>query len=267
MAKKRTKKPAAKKPKPTPKKRGKGGDKEGGRGSTPKRLPAKAKAKAKPKAKRKSNYKRPQHVIDRWRRFAKGVARHGNATEAYMTAGFKPRNRDVAGKCAEQLLRKTEVKAMVEAETARLATKIDISEDRFVEELRRIGLFDITDMLSFKEAEPEKDGKQPENRWVVTIKNSEDLPPEVTAAISEVFLDHNGNLKIKSHSKLEAIKTIGKIKGFLREKVDHGIDPESTKTLAEFMTSIDGQGRGLPTKEEIKELEVLEAEFTEVEDE
>ncbi len=128
-----------------------------------------------------------------------------NGTQAAIRAGYSKKTAD---RQAEQLLRILEVKQAVEAKAAKIAERNKVKADDVLQELRRLGFSDITNILTWKNN-------------TITLRNASKLQPEVTACISEISQTGtaNGrNIKIKLHSKTTALEMLGRYLALFTDK-------------------------------------------------
>jgi len=97
-----------------------------------------------------------------------------------------------------------------EALKKRAEEKFNITQDRVVEELGRLGFSNLQDYVEWG-----PDG--------VILKNSSDIPPNLAAAISEVsqtVTDKGGSLRIKLHDKPSSLNMLGRKFGMFTDKVE-----------------------------------------------
>lgn len=130
-----------------------------------------------------------------------------NGTQAALKAGYSPKT---AMTQAEQLLRKLEVKAAIEERRAEIEAANRLRADEVVEELRKIGFSDITKILSWK-------------KNVITVTDSADLPPGISACISEISevpTKDGSIIKIKLHNKIAALEMLGRYLKMFADKED-----------------------------------------------
>lgn len=107
------------------------------------------------------------------------------------------------------------------------AEKAGVTVERIMAELARIGFADITRAVEWGEAlamkpltlEGEAAGEPLIVQGVALIASA-NLPPEVTAAISEVRKTKEG-ISIKFHDKTAALLNMGKQLGMFKEKMEH----------------------------------------------
>lgn len=79
-------------------------------------------------------------ITIREKRFVELYAVNGNATQSYLDAGFKAKNRDVAGTLAARLLGKARVSAYLTYMKADAATKAQMALDQLVAKATDIAL-------------------------------------------------------------------------------------------------------------------------------
>lgn len=130
-----------------------------------------------------------------------------NATQAAIRAGYSPRTSEQQGL---RLLRNARVKEAVQKAMQERNQRVEISQDRILEELARIAFGDLRDAVTW--------GKEG-----VTLKESAELTQEQAAAISEVSetsTKEGGSTRIKRHDKVKAIELLMRHKGMLNDKLN-----------------------------------------------
>jgi phage terminase small subunit len=100
--------------------------------------------------------------------------------------------------------------------------RTEITQDRVLQELAKVGFADIKDYLSFRTAlttvgHDDKGERIIDYATVVQLKDSEEVDGSV---ISEVSLK-DGALKFKLHDKMKALQDIGRHLGMFTDKVEH----------------------------------------------
>lgn len=145
-------------------------------------------------------------------RFAQAIVKGIPQTEAYRQIGYKS-----AKSNAHRLMENEVIKLRIAELSERIAERTIVSVERIVKENARIAFADVTDVLSFA-------GRK------VTLKSSADLPPDVTAAISEVRSTKDG-LVVKFHDKARALDALAKHKGMFRENINLNV----TVSLADLV--------------------------------
>jgi len=147
------------------------------------------------------------------RRFVSEYVKDFNGAKAWIRAGHDV-SLAVASTLANRVLRKVEVKALVRQHLEDQAAVAGLTVDLILREYMRLGLSDLTNLV----------------RWVdgeLVIKNSADLTPDVTAAISEISqttIRKGGDvvstvIKVKLHSKTQALDSLAKHLNLFRDTV------------------------------------------------
>jgi phage terminase small subunit len=156
-----------------------------------------------------------------------------NATGAAKRAGYSHATAHSSG---PRLLENVEVKAALEGALAVRSGVIAVTADRVLKEIGAIAFAKITDVVRWGVKEVaigyDEDGKrlppqdigdavviQHEMAAYVETLNSDDLPEHVKAAVAEVAMTKDG-LKIKMHSKPEALTMAGRHLGMWNDKLD-----------------------------------------------
>ena len=132
-----------------------------------------------------------------------------NATAAYVRAGYKAKDADVAG---PRLLGIVGVQEAIAKAQAKLAAKLEITQEKVLTEYAKIA---FSNMSKFSKWGP--DG--------VTLIDSEDLDEDSAACVAEVSQSvtaEGGTIKFKLHDKKGALDSICKMLGFnAAEKKEH----------------------------------------------
>ena len=130
-----------------------------------------------------------------------------NATQAAIRAGFSPGS---AARYAVDLLNKTHVAEAIRTAMQERNRRVEISQDRILEELARIAFGDLRDAVTW--------GKEG-----VKLKESAELTEDQAAAISEVgetVTKEGGSTRIKRHDKVKALELLMRHKGMLNDKLN-----------------------------------------------
>lgn len=120
-----------------------------------------------------------------------------NATQAAIRAGYSPRT---AYSIGQENLRKPEIAAALRAQMSRVAKKLEVSQERVIAELARVGFSDLREVA----------------RWdgdVVELRSSEEISHDAAAALQEVSqhtTEAGAQVKVKLHSKIEALDKLAK---------------------------------------------------------
>jgi len=126
-----------------------------------------------------------------------------NATQAAIRAGYSAKTADRIG---PELLGKTWVAAAISARQAKRADKLEISQDRVLLGLARIGFADIRELVTWK------DGR-------LSLIDSDKLSDAIAMAIVEVSQGPNG-LRVKLADKKGALVDLGKHVGLFTNKLE-----------------------------------------------
>lgn len=150
-----------------------------------------------------------------------------SATQAAIRAGYSAKTAYSQG---ERLLKNVEIERAVSAAMKIRADRTEITADRVLQELAKIGFSDIRKAVKWHSALTTEEDN-PDGGDVAVIKRivtnqveivaSEDIDDETAAAISEISQNANGGMKIKFHDKRAALVDIGKHLGMFVEKHEH----------------------------------------------
>jgi len=140
-------------------------------------------------------------LTEKQKRFCEEYVIDYNGQAAYIRAGYKTSGAS-ARVNASRLLAEVSIQEYIFELTRQVQERTGITADMVLEELRRIGFSDVKNVLSF-------------NSSGVTFKNSDDLPPEITAAIESVTAivtvteeRETVKMSVKMHNKLSALDSL-----------------------------------------------------------
>lgn len=122
-------------------------------------------------------------------------------------ANYSPKT---ANEQAARLLASVSVKDAIEERRAVIEEEARLKISEVVDELRKIGFADITQVVSWT-------GNS------ITIKNSAEIPSEIKACISEVSETpgkFGSTIKVKFHSKVPALELLGRYLKMFTDKVE-----------------------------------------------
>jgi phage terminase small subunit len=141
-----------------------------------------------------------------------------NATQAAIRSGYSENTAESQG---SRLLSNAKVAAVVAARQAERAKRTQITQDRVLQELARIGFADIRKLFEWDEES-------------ASFIPSRDLTDDEAAAVSEIqaetttttdrsgtTIDTTVKLKIKTYDKLGALDKLGKHLGMFVDRVEH----------------------------------------------
>ena len=160
-----------------------------------------------------------------------------NGTQAAIRAGYSPKS---ARSIASENLTKPHIQAAIrDAEEAQKRRTWDI-QDGLVYELSCLAHSNILDFVAW-------DGKK------ASLIPSQYLTPEASRAIKKIQIEHDQygrpQVKLELHDKVKPAELLGRHKGMFVERVEHGLDSETVRMLADVMGQVDGQSRGLPSED------------------
>lgn len=170
-------------------------------------------------------------LTDKQRRFVSEYLVDANGTQAAIRAGYSEKTAEVQ---ASRLLRNIKVRAAVDAGQARVAQKLEITQERILQEYARIGFSDIRKTLT------------PTGH----LMNPQDWDDDTAAAIAgiEVVTSSRGKKdddgrseieythKIKTWDKPKALDAMAKHLGMFDGK--KGVDDPEESNLAQDVRSV-----------------------------
>lgn len=127
-----------------------------------------------------------------------------NATQAAIRAGYSAKT---AGAVGFENLKKPEIAEAIATKRGELSTRTEVTVDRIVTELARIGFYDPADYAAITHVS-----------GPIDIPS---LPEHVRRAIVGWEWDKNGNFTLKLGDKLSALDKLGKHLGMFTDKVEH----------------------------------------------
>lgn len=146
-----------------------------------------------------------------------------SARKAAIKAGFTAKSAHAA---AYKLMREPEVLAMIEAANNaaidRATAKLDINNERILQELARIGFSDMRRAVRWKTADYVVEGDHSgtiHHRAAVELIDSDKIDDHTAAAISEVSQTMNG-VRVKFYDKRPALVDLGKATGLFKDGAD-----------------------------------------------
>jgi phage terminase small subunit len=158
----------------------------------------------------------PQRLL-----FAQEYAVDLNAKKAALRAGYAE---STAEKYAAMLLKNTQIQEAVKQVMKDRADRLQITQDRVLEEYAKIAFSDIRDFVDFR-TEKTVVGYDEEGQPIIDYKNIVDVRPSDQVdgrIINEISISKDGTLKFKLHDKKGALDMIGKHMKMFTEKVEMG---------------------------------------------
>lgn len=163
---------------------------------------------------------------DKQRRFVEEYLIDLNATQAAIRAGYSAKTAYSAG---QRLLKDVEVQRAVTDAQGKRSARTEITQDRVLQELARIGFADMRKLLRWTGNLPKMDEAKAEESGEVEISvanfvqlfDSDELDDDTAACISEISQTKDGALKVKLHDKRAALEAIGRHLGMFKDRVEH----------------------------------------------
>lgn len=157
-----------------------------------------------------------------------------NGTQAAIRAGYSERT---AQEQSSRLLSNVMVaKAIAEAQESR-AKRTEITQDRVIRELAKIGFADIRKAVRWanelKLANPlsEEEGAQEVLVSTVLLVPSDEIDDDTAAAIAEISNTAQG-VKIKLYDKKAALVDLGKHLGMFVDRTEHSVSESLADLIA-----------------------------------
>jgi phage terminase small subunit len=172
-----------------------------------------------------------------------------NASAALLRAGYKSKNPDVDG---YQLLVRPSVQEYIKIRMKAREKRTEITQDRVLQELAKIGFADIKDFLRYRtertivdtddEGEPVIGYKQ-----IVEAKASDEIDGTL---VNEVSVGRDGTFKFKLHDKMAALEKMGKHLGMFVDRVQAQVVSTNVNTSVQEVLT-------LPEEEQQKYIDEL----------
>jgi Phage terminase, small subunit len=170
--------------------------------------------------------------------FCRAYIKTGNASEAYRRAYDAKRMKDAAVHVkACELLKNGKVAVRIETLQSEIAKRHDISVDKIISELAKIGFSDVRRLIRWGDSVALEDPASGELRAVhgIAIKSSEEIDDATAGAIAEVSQTREG-IKVKMYDKKAALVDLGKHLGmFAADNAQKG--EAAGKAIGEAMAS------------------------------
>lgn len=131
---------------------------------------------------------------DKQKRFVDEYLVDLNATAAAKRAGYSEKT---AYSMGQRLLKKVEIQAAIQKRQAKLQSKLEITQERVLEELAAIAFANGTDFVTVTAA------------GLLNVKPTSQVPKEKLPAIAGIKYNQLG-VEIKLHDKVRALELLGK---------------------------------------------------------
>jgi phage terminase small subunit len=170
-----------------------------------------------------------------------------NATQAAIRAGY---SEDTAYSQGQRLLKNVEIEKAVSAAMKLRAERTEITADRVLKELAKIGFSDIRKAIRW-ESSLVTEEDNPEGGDTAIIKRivtnqvqlvaSDDIDDETAAAIAEISQNTSGGIKLKLHDKKAALVDLGRHLGLFTDNVS--VKHEASDPLMSLLATIAESGK------------------------
>ena len=176
--------------------------------------------------------KNPHAMTDRMWAFCRRYVEQGftDAAKAYRHSYANCKSQKAAESHASRLLTHPKVAAYLAEVKDKAKERTQITADRVLEELGKLGFANMEDYVEF-------------GPGGVTLNASEGMTRDTLAAVSEVsesVTKDGGSIRFKLHDKRAALESIGKHFGMFTDKRDaeHGGEPGEQMTTEEMWEGI-----------------------------
>ncbi|MGL4107253.1 terminase small subunit [Clostridium sp. LP20] len=158
----------------------------------------------------------PKDLLNpRQQRFCREYVKDLNATRSYKKVyGCAYSTANVEG---SKSLANPSIKAYVNQLLEEREKRTNITADRVLEELAKIGFANVGDVVRIESDDPVEEGN-PRRNQRVTIHDTEDLSENELAAISEIKNTRDG-ITIKMHDKTKALENLARHLGMFNDKL------------------------------------------------
>lgn len=187
----------------------------------------------------------------RQRRFAAEYLIDLNATQAAIRAGY---SKKTARQIGEENLSKPDIHAEIQRRMKARESRTEITQDRVLKELARIGFSDIRKAVKWGETMlrvADSESGQTEPYHGVALISSEEIDDDTAAAIAEVSEGPKG-IKVKFHDKKGALVEMGRHLGMFAPKGHADLDGENKRLANEKLKAeIERMKSGMPDDAEV----------------
>lgn len=163
--------------------------------------------------------KAPTSAEDKRKRFVAEYLATSHISKSAIAAGYAKNSASIAG---ARLLKDDRVIAMIEAARAPLFKKLEVTNERIVAELAKIGFSDMRKAMRWKMVDQVVvNGKSRKTVRVpmAEFMDSDQLDDDTAGAISEVRQTAHG-IALKFYDKRQALESLGKTTGLFKDGVD-----------------------------------------------
>lgn len=145
-------------------------------------------------------------MTEKQKRFADEYLIGLNATRAYKAAYPAVKKDETAAAAAARLLRNVKVDEYIKEQMKKRAERTEVTQDKVVTELAKIGFAQITDYVEIN------------TRGYVSIKPTSDIPEDKIGAIAGIKQNLYG-IDVKMNDKVKALELLGRHLGMFDDKI------------------------------------------------
>ena len=151
----------------------------------------------------------------------------GNKGKAAKLAGYDSDNPNSLRAMACRDFKRPEVIAYLKLRRAEISKKAEISYESYMSEIVSIATLDVADVV---ETHLVRHTIENEPVYMVTFKNISDIPEYARKAVKQIKQNKDGSTELIFYDKLQALKLLGQIKGYLAS--DGGADDTDETGIA-----------------------------------
>ena len=153
-------------------------------------------------------------ITPRKRKFIDFFIESGNATEAYVRAGY---SKNKAGRNAHRLLKNDVILAEVDRRRIEIAEQANIKAQDVINEYAKIAFLKSSDVFSYDKQTITLDNGVEIIRGVALLKPHNELSIAADASIASIKETAQGGLEIKLYDKQKALDSLGRYFGVSTE--------------------------------------------------
>lgn len=145
-----------------------------------------------------------------------------NATRAYKVAYPRVKNEETAAAAGARLLRNVKVAEYIQERMDERAQRTEITQDRVLQELAKIGFAEVTDFVTIEGG-------------IVKVKSTNQMPRDKLGVIAGIKEGANG-IEIKLNDKEKALELIGRHLGMFKDKMELSGQVDTNNPYADLTT-------------------------------
>lgn len=171
-----------------------------------------------------------------------------NATRAYKAAYKRVKKDATARTNSSRLLTNANIKSYIESKMKEREKRTEITQDKVLKELAKIGFANATDYARVVEKEYLEQAKDengniiseiPKTYKIVELEITDNLDIDKQAAIAGIKEGRNG-IEVKLNDKVKALELIGRHLGMFTDKMN--VTVEKSEKLADILDQLGGEG-------------------------